>query len=390
MDPKIKLKDQRGFSLIEMMISMGLFLIVLSGVYVMVVHYGQSSQTEHSRLRMQQETRYLTGPFASDIQNAGAVLTITFTGFFLKDDPYFNGIWPLNKVNYPDGIIVASGDPEAVTRLTESYIPGDSGPVLAVETTELEGYDATRPYELRQWAKGDTGIIVCKEGYFVFCVERLTDTTIIMREEPVYFSGLLNTIASTFEGISYADTVEVPGDSVEYPVNAPVIRLDSFAVYLFKEVAHPFDSISDRLVRQFIRISDCMGEADVLGDGSKAVKSIISENIWDMQISYLGYEHFDELTPETPIDKAHYYFAGGTTNSSADDLVDDLRARRLKQVDISVIIMTDEYGGIGKFEDRFVPALGDRIGYNLPDGKYSYKIVDFSIETKNYNIIFSD
>ena len=390
MNPKIRLKDQRGFSIIEMMISMGLFLVVLSGVYVMVVHYGEVSQTEHSRLRMQQETRFLTGPFASDVQNAGAVLTITFTGFFLKDDPYFNGIWPLNKTNYPDGIIVASGDPEAVTRLMEPYVPGDSGSLLTVETTELEGYDATRPYELRQWAKGDTGIIVCNDGYLVFSVESITATSITMREEPVYFSGLLNTTASVFGGVSYVDTAAIPGDSVEYPKNAPVIRLDSFAIYLFKEVAHPFDSVSERLVRQFIRISDCMGEADALGDGSESVKSIISENIWDMQITYLAYENFDELTPETPIDNAHYYFAGGTTNSSADDLVLDLRNRRLKQIDMSVITMTDEYGGTGDFENRYVEAIGDRIGYYLPDGKYNFKILDFSIETKNYNIIFSD
>lgn len=390
MNSTFKLKDQKGFSLVEMMVSMGLFLVVLSGVYVMVVHYGEVSRTEHSRLRMQQETRFLMGPFASDVQNAGAVLTITFTGHFLKNDPYFNGLWPLNKTAYPDGMIVAAGDPEAVTRLTEPYVPGDSGSVLTVESTELAGYDATRPYELRQWAKGDTGIIVCKEGYLVFSVETLTETTITMREEPVYYSGLMNTTASPYSAVTYTDPAETNGDSVEYPQDAPVIRLDSFAVYLFKEVAHPIDGISDRLVRQFIRVSDFMGEADPLGDGSKAVKSVISENIWDMQITYLAYENFDELTPDIDIDNTHYYFAGSTTNPSADDLVVDLRARRLKQVDISVITITDEYGGRGEFTDRLVPALGDGISYYLPPGKYNYKIVDFSIETKNYNIIFSD
>jgi hypothetical protein len=176
---------------------------------------------------------------------------------------------------------------------------------------------------------------------------------------------------------------------IEYPKHAPVVRLDSFSIYMFKEVAHSMDDISDRLVRQFIRVTDCNGLEDALSDGSDAVKSVISENIWDLQISYIAYENFKDADPTTDIDTAHHYFAGGTTSQSKDDLLADLRDRNLKQLDFATISITDEYGGSGEFEKRLLPAIGDRTPNYLPSGKYNYKIINFSLEPKNYNIVFS-
>jgi len=388
---KIKhiLKDRKGFSLIETLITMSVFLIVLSGVYVMVVHYGDVSRTENSRLRQQQEARFLMSNFASEVKNAGAILTVTFTGWFLEGKaPYFNGIYPLNKTNYPDGIILASGDPEAVTRTAVPFNPGE-GNIIQVEDIDVPAYDVTRPYEYRQWAANDIGIVVSDEGFLVFKVEDVTATTIQMREEPVYYSGLLNTTASPFKGIGYSDPAEIKGNAIEYPKHAPIVRLSYFSIYLFKEVAHPRDDLSDRLVRQFIRVSDCFGQEDALSEGSDSIKSVISENIWDLQIAYIAYENFKDSDPDTDIDNAHHYFAGGSTSQVVYDLLDDLRARNLKQLDFDAILITDEYGGSGEFEKRKVPAIGDGGSYDMPSGKYNYKIVSFSLEPKNYSIIFS-
>lgn len=391
---KIKniLKNRKGFSLLETLVTMSVFLIVLSGVYVMVVHYGEVSRTEHSRLRMQQESRFLMSNFASEVKNAGSVLTVAFTGGFLRGkDPFFNGIFPLNQTNYPDGIILATGDPEAVTRTLAPYSPAE-GNVIQVEYTEVKAYDETRPYEYRQWSPNDTGIILSDEGYLVFKVEEIVPGNpgaIQIREEPVYYSGLLNTTASAFKGIGYSDPTETKGNFIEYPSSAPVIRLDSFSIYLFKEVAHSMDDVSVRLVRQFIRVTDCFGFEDALMEGPDVEKSVISENIWDLQISYIAYENFKDANPDTEIDSAHHYFAGGTTSQNEADLMNDLRARNLKQLNFTAISITDEYGGSGDFEERLVPAIGDRVAYKLPAGKYNYKIINFSLEPKNYSIIFS-
>lgn len=388
---KIKklLKNREGFSLIEMLITTAVFVIVLSGVYLMVIHYGDVSRTEHSRLRMQQEARFLLSNFASEVKSAGAVLTVTFTGWFLEGKaPYFNGVYPLNQTNYPDGIILASGDPEAVTRLSAPYSKS-SGNVLPVEDTTVPAYNPARPYEYREWAAGDIGIVISHEGYLVFKVEEVTRTSITIRGEPVYFSGLLNTKASPFMGAGYTDTSAYKGNAIQYPLHAPVVRLDSFSIYLFKEVAHHLEDVTDRVVRQFIRVTDCFGQEDALSDGSSSVKSVISENIWDLQISYIAYERFKEATPDTDIDNAHHYFAGGETSDVLDDLLVDLRARNLKQIDFATISITDDYGGSGEFEQKLLPAIGDQVAYYLPGGKYNYKMVNFSLEPKNFNIIFS-
>jgi prepilin-type N-terminal cleavage/methylation domain-containing protein len=387
---KNKSNNRKGFTLIETLITMSVFLIVLSGVYMMVVHYGDVSRSEHSRLRMQQESRFLLSNFASEVKNAGAVLTIAFTGWFLEGKhPYFNGIYPLNKTDYPDGIILASGDPEAVTRTTTTYSPATQGIIIPVEDTTVLAYDDSRPYEYRPWSPGDIGMIVSDEGYLVFKVVTASQTTLQIRQEPVYYSGLLNTTASAFKGIGYSDPAVINGDQITYPKHAPVVRLSSFSIYLFKEVAHHMDDVTDRVVRQFTRVSDCFGQEDALSEGGDAVKSVISENIWDLQIAYVAYEGFKAATPDTQIDDAHHYYAGGATSQYLDDLMKDIRERNLKQLNFDTISITDEYGGRGAHKERLVPAIGDRAVYNLPAGKYNFKILSFALEPKNYNIIFA-
>ncbi len=389
---KIKniLKNREGFTLIEMMVTMSVFLIVLSGVYMMVVQYGDVSRTEHSRLRMQQESRYLMSSFASEVRNAGSVLTISFTGSYLAGkDPYFSGIFPLNQTNYPDGIILASGDPEAVTRTSEAYSFANQGIVIPVEDTTVAAYDPSRPYEYREWSPNDTGIVLSDKGYIVFKVTDVSQKTITIRDEPVYYSGLLNTVASPYSGVSYSEEVEMDGTAIEYPKHAPVIRLNSFSIYLFKEVPHHTEEVSDRLVRQFTRVTDCLGNEDALSEGSDTIKSIISENIWDLQISYVGYEKFKDVAPDTPIELSHHFFAGGETSTSTENLLTDLKNRRIRQLNFVAISITDDYGGRGEFERRLMPGIGDEPPYYLPAGKFTYKIVSFSLEPKNYNTIFS-
>jgi type II secretory pathway pseudopilin PulG len=212
---KIKMKNEKGFSLVESMITMGLFFIILGAVYMMVIHYAEVARTEHSRIRMQQESRFLMTNFTQELQDAGAVLTAIPT--FVKDieQVSFNGLYPLNQTDYPDGFIVAAGDPSGVTYLAEDYSLADAGNFLLVNTVykiTSPDYDATLEYELRPWKDGDKAIIVNKEGYMVFKIKEVgynDDTTdnIEMRALPVYYSGLLNTQTSReSEARTYIDT----------------------------------------------------------------------------------------------------------------------------------------------------------------------------------------
>lgn len=376
---------QKGFTLIETIITMSLFLVILSGVYFMIQHYGDVSKTEHSRITMQQESRYMESSFADEIKEAGAVLTITHTGGFLAATPSFNGLYPLNSDSYPDGIILATGDPEAATVLTADFDEGDS--VLNVANASVNAYDPSFPYENPQWTAGQKGIVIGTTGYLVFEVASVNTgaNTITIRSTPVYYSGLLNI------NEDYKDTIAVKGDTITYSANSPVIRLTNFSIYVFRDVQNAkLTSVSGspQIVRQLIRITDTKGEENPIDESSSAEYSVISENIWDMQISYIAYTNFADADRHTSIDPTHHYFAGGSTSSDTSALMEDIQARLLKQIDISIIAIADELGGQGEMSSAInIPDIGDNSNTDLPNRKIGFRMFSFSVEPRNFNII---
>jgi prepilin-type N-terminal cleavage/methylation domain-containing protein len=384
---KKKKQQQKGFSLIELIVTMSLFFIILFSVYEMIRHYGDVTKTEHSRMTMQQESRYMVSAFADEIKEAGAVLTIAHTGGFLAATPYFNGLYPLNSEYFPDGIIIATGDPEAVTVLTADFSPGES--TLTVENANVSAYDPSFPYENPQWSAGDKGIVIGTTGYYVFSVTGSSSTnTIPIRGTAVYYSGLLD-----INGI-YTDTAGTKGKDITYSENSPVIRLTNFSIYVFREIVHPklVDEYgAPTMIRQMIRITDTKGVSDPLADGSDAEFGVISENIWDMQISYIAYGDFKAAELETDIEPAHLYFTSGSsytdTYTALPLLMDDIRTRKLKQIDVTIIAIADELGGKGESSNAMnIPKIGDNSYTNLPARKISFRLFSFSVEPKNFNI----
>jgi prepilin-type N-terminal cleavage/methylation domain-containing protein len=390
------MKNEKGFSLLEMLITMSIFMVVLSGVYLMVIHYGDVSQNEHSRRRMEQESRFLTTNFAAELKNAGSVLTLANTSTFLSAVPYFNGIFPLNMDNedmFPDGVIIAAGDPEAVTQLSVPFTPDEAGEnaELNVNSTTVLGFDALDPLAVPPWSVGDKGIILGTDGYYVFSVAQVNPASLTLRDAPVYYSGLLNTMCDLGASKSYVDPPDaanpVTGDAVTYPVNAPVIRLANFGIYLFKEARHPKYYAHERTIRQFIKITDTMGAADPLASGSDADMSIISESIYDMQITYTGYTNFAAVTPDTTIDLDHYYFASNSSGlATLENLLTDIRAKNLKRLNVTIVALSDDFDQRTSVEVQ-APAMGDQPQYDMPPGDYTFKILTLEIEPRNYNIV---
>jgi hypothetical protein len=145
---------------------------------------------------------------------------------------------------------------------------------------------------------------------------------------------------------------------------------------------------STQIIRQMIRITDTLGTADPLADGSGAEYSAISENIWDMQISYIAYTDFAAASRSTTIDPAHHYFAGGSTSADSSALLDDIRGRLLKQLDVNIIAVADFLGGRGELSTAAnIPPIGDNSYHYLPERKMSYRLFAFSVEPRNFNIL---
>ena len=358
-------RHDSGFSLVELMVVMALSLVILGGVYMLMMQFGQSAQTENARISLQQEARYILSSFNTELKNAGSILSIADNGAFLGATAHFIGVTPLNNTTYPDGIILASGDPIAVTNLTQAFSPS-GGTTLSVADTTV---DSSLAFDA--WKGGDIGIVVATDGYYVFEVDRTTPptaSTITVRATSVYHSGLLN--MAGFQDTEAATT----GDQVAYPINAPVVRLASFSIYVFRDV---YSTTEKRMVRQLLRITDARGNSDPVANNSDGW-GVVSENIHNLQVAYSAYPNWPEETG------AVHYFDGNST-ATLTDLKDDLRLKRVKQFTVWVVALTDEFGGVGEAINQ-VPALGDAPAATLPAGKYRYKLFRFHTEPRNYNV----
>jgi hypothetical protein len=200
--------------------------------------------------------------------------------------------------------------------------------------------------------------------------------TIRAWNKPVYYSGQLGT--TNYSDSGYA----VKGNNVTYPKGSVVMRLTNFSIYLFRD---SFNARWNRDVRQMIRISDTEGIADVLNESYDVDRSIISENIWDMQISYTAYSDFSSATRSTTPDRR--FFGGTGTLTTHSDLMLDILDRKLKQIDITVVTLTAGFGGTGA-TDKTLPIIGDRkTADSLPTGKYGVRITSFAVDPRNYSVI---
>ncbi len=376
--------DKKGFSLMEAMVYTFILAIVLAGLYTMIIYYRNVESTEQARVRMQQESRFVLSDFMLALKDAGAVLTLENTGSFLKKTPYFNGVFPLNNNNFPDGIIIAKGDPDAVTKLTANFTPSSSTNIQVESTMRKDNPTAYA------WSVGDKGIVINDTGYYIFYVTAVQNNQLSVRATSVYYSGLLNTDHYVDRLIDPATSGNT-GKNITYSSGIPVIRLYDFAIYLVKET---YDNNLKRNTRQLIKITDTQDQANVL-NSSRVEKGIAAENVWDIQFIYTVITDLNN-----PTTTQTNYCATNSANwtnpitnpcasissTNCKNFYNDIRNKSLKEITIRAVILTDNYSGKGSFVNK-VPAMGDENGYTLPSGKYTYKLYTLKVAPRNFNII---
>lgn len=156
------MNSQKGMTLVEVMVASMLMVIVILGMLTLIIQFGSFSRTQDSRVTSMQESRFVLSELSSGLKSSGAVLNLCNTPVMLGVIPYFNGVYPLNNADKPDGIILASGDPYAVTKLSAEF---DASSIGSNGTISVESSDATPA-----WQGGDKGIILSASGYFIFSV----------------------------------------------------------------------------------------------------------------------------------------------------------------------------------------------------------------------------
>ncbi|MBU4268664.1 MAG: prepilin-type N-terminal cleavage/methylation domain-containing protein [Acidobacteria bacterium] len=365
----MKQNNQHGFTLVEVLIASTLTVLVFLSIFSVIIATQRTHNTENRRLDMNQAGRGIDQFLVEPCREAGAVLTMLNTTSFLAALPQFNGILPLyNPANlgaYPDGIMVASGDPNAITSLTGDFNAGEG--TVSVITTNIKSVDVTI---VRAWHAGDFGLISRADGFYVFRVNAdvTSDTSLSVAALPAYRSGLLNTT-------HYVDPTSAGTGT--YPAGSPVIRLDNFSIFLIQ-------SKTDGS-RTLVMVNDFNG-ANLAADLSTAptfddvdnrmIGPVpILPNIQDLQISYI------QIDPATGVE---------TVVPSGPAAWAAIQNKTVRSIRFEMLLRTQEAtetSGSGISYRK--PVMGDSTDSGqILTGRYHYHFLTREVGLRNYPIQF--
>lgn len=371
----------------EMIVASTILLIIVASIYSLIIRTQRTHLTEDRKLDMNQAARALEVLLYDNIRSAGAVLSLLHTPTFLASPSTFTGIYPLNNDDFPDGIIIASGDPMAITELTASFTPGGATVVNVVTTNTFDGTETA-------WQVNDFGLMIRNEGYYIFKVIQtpgLGDTSLAIRSTPVYFSGLLETA-------HYNDLIDdhnadsnKKGDAYTYPAGSPVIRLSYFNILLVKE---------EDGVKTLTLTTDTEGEKNVLGSGKDTATRGVPfvPNIEDIQFEYV-------TKPIAPTNVSDFWAAlatdgsGGTAHpdpcvntgsSDCKNFYTQFTNRNIASIRVYALFKTEEekekHAGSGLPFNK--PRMGDIAAATLPVGRFHYSYMNYEIAVRNYHIAY--
>ncbi len=352
---------QRGFSLVEMLVAMTVMLIIIIAIISIIVAEQATHLTEGRKLDMNQGARVIEQMFTEGFRSAGSVLSLANTPVLLGSTTLpFNGIYPLNNSNYPDGVILGSGDPMGLSRLTLDFNPGDAQ--VNIQTVNLPDGSAVA------WQENDFGLIMRTDGYYVFRVTAtpaLGATLLAVRNTSAYHSGLLDTA-------NYKD--DGPSGLNAYVAGSPVVRLDFFSIFLIRT--------EDDGTRTLTLSVDCEDEADVLANPSDTRAAPILPNVEDIQIEYIA-----KVVPPAVLPDIWAGSDAGFPGSGAD-FYNLFFTKNVASARIHVLLRTEEEKnkkeGSGITYNK--PAMGEVPASILPVGRFHYAYMQYQVYIRNYNL----
>jgi len=376
------IKSNSGFSLIEVLISSVIMLIVIISVYSLILSTQKTQITEDNKVNMNQSIRAIDQILCDNIRNAGSIFTLMGTPAFLSTTTPFAGIYPLNRNNYPDGIILASGDHNAVTKLTSPFNPtGDT----TIQVEKVMDVDKTVP----AWKLNDIGIVMRSNGYYIFKVAATVNssaTQLTIRATPVYFSGLLNT-GGYVDHSSNSNHLGVTGNTNNYPTGSPVFRLFYFSMFLTKTESDGSKTLT--------LTSDTEGVSDILAAGNEtSTRAIpIVPNVNDIQFEYITKDNPPELWASSSTSNTSYPNpCASASNPNCISFIRNFTTKNITSVRVFVLLETKDkhMGGIEKstgqgYEKR---RMGDVAAIGIPAGGYHYTYLTYEILMRNFNIIY--
>ncbi len=371
-------RRQSGFSLVEMMVSLTIMLIIIVAIFSIIVAEQATHLTEGRKLDMNQGARVIEQMLSEGFRSAGSVLSLANTPVLLGSPLVpFNGIYPFNHSDYPDGVILSAGDPLALTRLTQVFTPGET--LLNVETVDLPP-DPINPPDVA-WHEGDFGLAMRTDGYFVFRVTAtpaLNAVTLAIRDTSAYYSGLLNIPAAAGVFPGYNDQCDEQfgslGNSGSYPAGNPVVRLDYFNIFLVRS-----ETDGSRTLTLSV---DCEDTPDIFASPSARRATPILPNIEDIQIEYIAKVVPPAVLPDV------WAGSSGIFPGSGSAFYNQFYTKNFTSARIFVLLRTEEERNkkLGTGINYKKPAMGDAIADTLPVGRFHYTYMQYQVFIRNYNL----
>ena len=375
------MKNNQGFSLPEMLVSSTILLVIIITIYFLITSTQSIHLSEGRKLDMNQAARAFEQLLCDNIRSAGSILSLLHTPTFLESPATFTGIYPLNNNTFPDGIILASGDPSGVTETTAAFVASGSPTTISV-TTVVDPDDPSIP----AWQQDDIGLVAKTEGFYIFKVTAtpaITDTALTIRTTPVYYSGLLNTT-------NYDDLIDdhnpdanKKGNAYTYAIESPVIRLEYFNIFLIKEQSG---------VRSLTLTSDTEGVGDILNTAPTATRAVtIFSNIEDLQFEYLTKDNPPEFWASITTTGTSYSDpCSSIPSASCTSFISQFTSRNLAAVRVYVLFKTEEE--INKPQGSGIefskPVMGDIAAATIPVGRFHYSYMRYEVSTRNYHIVY--
>lgn len=358
----------RGFTLIEVLVALAVTSLIMIGTYSLII-VNQKQHLREDRLReLIGTTRSLETFLCDDFRSAGAILSMLHTRNYLGKEVPFNGIQPLNNSAYPDGVILAAGDPDATTILSADWTPGGSMTL-----------DPTNP---GSWDVGDIGLVMTENGYYIFRVTAVAGNVLSLRNSSVYHSGLLQ---SAHFNDYLEDQLGYSGDGLTYQKNNPVVRLSYFRIYLVRTEADGSQTLTVA--------TDCEGTADIEDNESDTIGIPLVENVFDFQIDYVTQDQPPQYWASLRTVGVNY--PDPCSDPGSEDCISFRRIFTNRTMGNARIFMmtrsaedpTRRPGGADDTID--VPLMGDVAARdNQPRGHFHYHYQEYDITLRNFRIVY--
>jgi type II secretory pathway pseudopilin PulG len=374
---------RRGFTLVEMMVALTIMLFVVIALISLVLATQSTHLTEGRKLDMNQGARVIEQLFQDSFRSAGSVLSLANTPTLLASDTIpFNGIYPLNNAAYPDGVILASGDPDGMTRSTADFTPSDDETLNVASVGQVELPDGTF---VAAWKLDDLGIILRTNGYYVFRVAgdtppALGDTQLTVRAVPAYYSGLLNT--AHYNDVS-EEQFGSDGNTGDYLADSPVVRLDYFNIFLVRTEADGTLTLT--------LSTDLEGVGNVFASAATATRNLpILPNIGDIQIDYLTHDAPAAVWAGSDTTHDDPCPTGSEADTECRNFYSQFFTRNIVSARIYVLLRTEEE--LSKREGSGIifakPAMGDVAAETIPRGRFHYNYMQYEVMIRNFSNVY--